>query len=121
MREIKFRAWSPAKNIWRADWPISSYSEILDMNAERIDDDLILSQYTGLHDKNDKEIYEGDILREKCGYDGVEWSYYTVTFGESDDCRWGFYLDGYGAAHTKKAFETLKVAGHIYENPEATP
>ena len=73
MREIKFRAFhEPTKQMFdvfsfdvnnvRAWYP-EKYG--LEISPDR--EDCILMQYTGLKDKNGREIYEGDIV--KCNYD----------------------------------------------------
>jgi uncharacterized phage protein (TIGR01671 family) len=79
MREIKFRVWDKCRKKYNED----SYekneliSVALGFNSDVCvsKNDLILQQYTGLLDKNGKEIYEGDILQptlhDKCISDVV--------------------------------------------------
>lgn len=131
MREIKFRAWDKInKKFWSKDderkvfFPITDdmimyfnfendyYEEILDKNIE-------ILQYTGLKDKNGKEIYEGDILKYKDPYDKrfkhispVEYLKTQASFG---------ILDIYGNTiplYKLTANNYLQVVGNIYENKD---
>lgn len=61
-REIKFRAWDEVSE------KMLNWNDFLDTNMKNTfiapeSTGLILMQYTGLHDKNGKEIYEGDIVK----------------------------------------------------------
>ena len=80
-REIKFRAW--VNDHW-VDWiptckTLGAYNaNIIDTDGYTFEEDnpFIVEQYTGLKDKNGKEIYEGDI---------VNLEYYEKPFGKK---RW---------------------------------
>lgn len=126
MREIKFRAWDKIKNRilevrvidWlngMVDWPYPYIERDWSNN-----DEVILMQYTGIRDKNGKEIYEGDILSGIAFYNGNDYGgpvkkeeYYIckdVVFSE------GCYMCGGFALNEISRY--MEVIGNIYKNPE---
>lgn len=146
MREIKFRAWDKElkkmAHIVSLEYGVdckllkaSCAYQLTEMEVYGNDSDepsdveiryrridfLELMQFTGLHDKNGKEIFEGDILKwtnhTKC-CNVATWDCLCEVVWES--C--GFYrrdiLDGtlYGWANIKN--EQVEVIGNIYEHPE---
>lgn len=114
MREIKFRAWIGES--WVYSESISKDNDVWRiLNHE--DDNwwacLEPQQYTGLKDKNDKEIYEGDILSDD-NYSNVDGS---VVFDEEK----GYYeiaKFNYEPLHESLKDYDFEVVGNIYENPD---
>ena len=119
MREIKFRAWDRGEKLMgNVNWLCPRDREVFivrgwfgDEDKELIGSQFELMQYTGLKDKNGKEIYEGDIVRTVVGqntriqivkYDRFA---YFITDNYIKE-----FLDATGQAH--------EVIGNLFENPE---
>jgi len=74
---------------------------------------LEIMQYTGLKDKNGKEIYEGDIIQV---LDKEDYPEPLILIGKVDSDKWGTWVFGYGYLQD---FEGMyEVIGNIHENPE---
>lgn len=64
MREIKFKLWDKSNNQIVFDTAPVFRQTALNLGIKNLQDDgYVLLQYTGLKDKNGKEIYEGDVLK----------------------------------------------------------
>jgi len=149
MRKIKFRAWDGNNNLmWQVIDISFDKSFEVDYIRGRYESDadtigisrgavperfkkVILMQYTGLKDKNDTEIYEGDIVKilytDWPSCDGC----HSTTEEHMNDLAltrvviWsvqGFYVshkvDGYAESMEPGQHGFIEVIGNIYENPE---
>lgn len=109
MREIKFRLWDKEEKKMYTPARIFADGFTLDFKSENKGG--ILMQYTGLKDKNGKEIYEGDIL----GWESDSIPNAEVIYNQKD-CR--FTPFSRSCPDDKWVFNGGEVIGNIYENPE---
>lgn len=121
MREIKFRIWdiderkfvvNETDRLGCGDTK-KCMSERVDFENNSVeisaDERYIFSEYTGLKDKNGKEIYEGDILFESFREEYLKVVFENGSFRAEAD---GYSLD------LEDYDDICEVVGNIYENPE---
>jgi|TARA_R110000824_G_scaffold20119_1_gene76406 uncharacterized phage protein (TIGR01671 family) len=131
MREIKFRVWT-INNAWYSEKNVMYYEPstidsvhlIHNLNDEfsrQKEDGFVLMQYTGLKDKNGKEIYEGDVVKGISFYNKNNKNPYSTQLVEWKDVDEN--SEGKNNAYSGFNFWInnpieLEIIGNIYENPE---
>lgn len=117
-REIKFRIWDIENKemlkVQELDFEPTFYGGRIAIRPDQYNDyfyteDMILMQYTGLHDKNEKEIYEGDIVKYENMTGKIMFfngSFIMSNFEETEEWELGVIN------------EELEIMGNIYDNPE---
>lgn len=145
MRDIKFRVWDKEYEkmtyfndedyeykppfVFILDQVLkkdSNYDDYEDFEYNDVTDSVEVMQYTGLKDKNGKEIYEGDII--EFSYDMFVGNFDTfVAKGKVVFKEGAFYVEIFENERTTKDeayllysinLDTIEVIGNIHDNPE---
>lgn len=124
MREIKFRG----KRLDNGEWVVGSYIEAENRDRSiahqiipykaglviREVDPATVGQYTGLKDKNGREIYEGDIIGGSNGsINGWEWPFKSEVKWNDEECGFNPPILGY-----MDSTHYYNVLGNIHDNPD---
>lgn len=117
-RDIKFRAWDKNEKVMYQKFPaLDDYGSIQGIIETQTH--LVPLQFTGLLDKNGKEIYEADRVKCVNKYDEeftleVRWIPHLAGFYYVDDtCKKGEWISQLGMFDNGE-----EVIGNVYENPE---
>ena len=116
-RQLKFRVWCPETKKWIIEWDeLSCLWRVCfgDRTVHRIQEwPYIIQQFTGLLDKNNKEIYEGDILL----FGGLKYEVYWNGWRWDAQCpyhtryHWPRFNSEFGMRARSSA-----IVGNVFEN-----
>ena len=109
MREIKFKIWD-IKN--KEMGKIFTLKDAIQSDAFEVNVTYIFLQFTGLLDKNRKEIFEGDIVKVKM-YSG-KFENYKVIWDKKEAC-WDSINKKRDNWISPTVWKKSKVIGNIYE------
>ena len=134
-REIKFRVWNGMNMEY--DVTVGKFGSFF-VNPEKGDgldpkdsasltpcntkypDDIPIMQFTGMKDKNGKEIYEGDIVKYNhttLEYEG-EFELFIGNVYFDNDNYYGWRIKSNRDSSDSYGWEVIEVIGNTYENPD---
>jgi uncharacterized phage protein (TIGR01671 family) len=117
MREIKFRAWDTETKEMSYDFLSKNWLKVC-IESPYVE----LMQYTGLEDRNGKEIYEGDVGEGEHATYLIQWNVEKAQYQAkivktksvlSKNCSFPLwqYIENDGGCR-------IEIIGNVYENPE---
>ena len=135
-RTIKFRVWLPSLNKFGDDNSVfmNCYGKLYGVTRPSLVDDsrsivnigqfkefdgYTIQWYTGLKDKNDKEIYEGDIVKFSRLFEKERKIKELKSFVRFDEGKFGFDLIGFNGMFYDLSDECrIEVIGNVFEHSE---
>ena len=108
MRELKYRVWTGEK-MW-THWNPSTFWQCCEENEWHE-----IMQYTGLKDKNGREIWEGDLIRAPHVISPAQIMWGDSCYGWAINDDWAIHE--YESMHGSVE-DNFEVIGNIYEHPE---
>ena len=132
MRTIKFRAWDKVRQkmyMWDSvgdGLKDESYGDdwcVFKGLCEKVQEENELMQFTGLLDKNGKEIYEGDVLNMHAFTGSVEYCENFGCFMVNHGKSLGFLSKDNGCYHDEDGIEIefyaseCEIIGNVHEHP----
>jgi len=124
MREFKFKGWDKKNKIWYKPEELIQLPNLIvgyfdESGFPKTEENIILSQYIGLKDKNKIEIYEGDLIIGYFYRNGIkiEWTRENpavVRWVANSAGFFPFILNN----ENQNILKNIEVIGNIFENPE---
>ena len=123
MKEIKFKAWDKDLKRWTNYSIADDLPRFYDKHTgcwktDKEGKRFVLSQYTGLKDKNNREIYEGDVIKV------ISFARWIGVVEYSDENQ-AFIFDDLDKKYRGKSTvfmnqfdDGFEILGNIYENPK---
>jgi uncharacterized phage protein (TIGR01671 family) len=130
MREIKFRCWNKAHESFRQGCKVISYDGIVGHEYsggilwQKPEDrnNYVIQQFIGISDINDREVYEGDIIKihDPKGIVAdfiaqICWSKEELSWAFKEGLHWNRPIESMWSWIQDKEIEVI---GNIFENPE---
>jgi len=119
-RPIKYRVWCKNFKEWEKDEILTDkFGNIFHCGKTGMrivsPDSHVIQQFTGLKDKNNKEVYDGDIIKQNSHFGEILVCQYREKFG-----MWTFRIRNDGDSFHFHYWELkeFEVVGNIFENSE---